>query len=268
MSKISILCQGWTLGGKWDLKYKLYFAINLKQGIRRQSTKTSLVNTKPEVFGRKWLLTRSPCKRSPLTGNTSILHLTTPLTGNPMRWATGVAKTTCQNRVPFTKREGEGAEAALLWICEHNRYKWQSGSCLLPQGQRRLSQRINYSQSKWNLNSNNPVCVEKWGKKQASDEWCHSVPGAGGSEDLDNPFLPWKKSSWRWSCLLWLHLWELFSSCHESHSRSHQLLFLRDVMAMYRVAQNEILPRNLLSPLQPCNVLQKMVLALYNHTSI
>lgn len=39
-------------------------------------------------------------------------------------------------------------------------------------------------------------------------------------------------------------------SCHEFHSHSHQLLFLRDVMAMYRVTQNEVLPRNLLFPLQ------------------
>lgn len=36
--------------------------------------------------------------------------------------------------------------------------------------------------------------------------------------------------------------------CHEFHSHSHQLLFLRDVMAMYRATQNEVLPRNLLFP--------------------
>lgn len=57
------------------------------------------------------------------------------------------------------------------------------------------------------------------------------------------------------------------SSCHELHSHSHQLLFLRDVMAMYRVTQNEVLPRNLLFPVQPCNVLQKMVLVLYSQLS-
>lgn len=56
-------------------------------------------------------------------------------------------------------------------------------------------------------------------------------------------------------------------SCHEFHSHSHQLLFLRDVMAMYRVTQNEVLPRNLLFPMQPYNALQKMVLVLYSQLS-
>lgn len=195
---------------------------------------------------------------SNLQANTGIKHSTIPLIANSLRWATRWQRRPVK-WVTFTKIEegkGQSSSALDLWTQQTQVTK----SCLMPQGERRLSQRISYSQPKGNLNSSNLICVEKQGRErtrlQTLGAWCHLcitvVSGAG-----------WPISTMKEELLVMvlLALTALLSWISFFFSSA---TFSKDVMAMHRVTQNEIRLGTCHFQCKPAMVLQKMVLALYN----